>query len=121
MTDIDKRVATEIMGWAAFNSRFGENYNEWCVPDKKTKGMTGKVMCQQRDFNPSKNISDAFLVVERMRELGFYIRLRLSTNSGDWICQFINIKTECGDIEVHKLAPMAICLAALECFTDECT
>lgn len=124
MTDIDREVAEKVMGWVLYKVTVKDLTtvkplsNEWCVPDEKTKGMVGEVIAYEDNFHPSTNISDAWLVVERMRELGYGLWLAGEETKGfGFHCKFHDgDKTVDADADT---ATFAIVLAALKCVENE--
>ena len=61
----------------------------------------------------STNISDAWLVVERMRELGF--RIQIHADKKSWTCILSQWNYDDKFISHEDTAPLAIVLAALKC------
>ena len=107
MGDIDKQIAEKVMG------------GEWESLDAMTNNNSYKTgeheFARRINFNPSTNIADAWLVVEKMRELGYSINIE-AQQKGKWRCNIILIGNEWTTrIETadEDTAPMAICLAAL--------
>lgn len=96
MSDIDRQVAEQVMGW---------------------KQRANTMACYDEDgddFLPSDNISDAWLVVEKMRNIGW--QLELDVQEGAYfvpvvIRDRINTRAFCTDIYTY---PEAISRAALE-------
>lgn len=101
MSDIDKRIAVEVMGRTVIDVPDDGYYivkeNNWRYP--------------QDSFEPSTNIADAWLVVEKMRELGYWWEGYYS-NEGHFI-MFYNETANGESLPVESM-PMAICLAALQ-------
>lgn len=104
MNDLDREIALRVMGW--------------------TDGHSNGIHCFHTDdgrkyaWNPSTDMNDAMLVVERMRELGF-VRFE-----GGWAylhkCYVFTFEKvgERGDFisakEADESPARAICLAALK-------
>ena len=128
MMTIDREVATELMGWTI--SDLGErphsgNYH-WIKPNTESDSPRF-VTAYGNSFYPSTNISDAWLVVEKMRVLGWSITLRENTDASrpiprnaipEWWCmfwrgQYIKIEAEA------ETAPRAISKAALSALNGE--
>lgn len=64
-----------------------------------------------REWHPTKNIEDAFEVVEKLRVVGYEIDIR---NRGkQWLVLFSTNRFAVGLAE-HKFLPLAICEAALK-------
>lgn len=61
----------------------------------------------------SKNIADAWRVVEKMRDKGFCIFELSIDGTGEYSCHFDKTWPGANDV-FNREAPMAICLAALE-------
>lgn len=101
--DIDKRIATEVMGW---------DY----IPHEGYKTDYAGMMPYVTEFNPSTNISDAWLVVERMRELGWIVTI--GNEPPDYDCEFIYDRTTSAFI-CEETAPLAICNAALAALSEK--
>ena len=100
MSDIDKQIAEKVMWW------------DFSLPGYRDKE---DVLIQtENSFKPSTNIADAWLVVEKILELGYSFELDNTLNN--WYCEIIYGHNE--DMPIHKAtastAPMAICLAALK-------
>ena len=106
MGDIDKQIAEKVMGWSVVE-----------VPDDGSYIIKeNNFRYPQYPFDPSTNISRAWLVVEKMRELGYSINIE-AQQKGKWRCNIILIGNEWTTrIETadEDTAPMAICLAALQ-------
>lgn len=119
MTDINREVAEKVMGWKRdiISGLWFENDH---------------TIARFKEFNPPTNISDAWLVVERMRELGFTVDIDNMTSSGVisapynelvsyWTVVFEpmygNPATPPPDDHFYGVAdtaPLAICQAALK-------
>ncbi|WP_051291492.1 BC1872 family protein [Fictibacillus gelatini] len=105
--ELDALIAEKVMGWV---SRTDKNEFAWWASDNSD---IPKWFTSQRNFRPSTNISDAWLVVEW-----------LESNIGG-----ISLESHCDekryDFRVFngsdliagraETAPLAICLAALKC------
>ena len=100
--EIDAMVAEKVMG---LKSRFIPDTN-WAV--FQVDGWTERLV-----LDYSTNITDAFQVVEKMRERGYYFAL-IQHVGGTWGCEFTDKGYELkGKVEDEKTAPEAICRAAL--------
>ena len=97
--DIDKRIATEVMGWTQHNE-------DWM--------FDGKLEDWVDIWSPSTDITDAWLVVEKMRELGYAIRIENYVNQNIYEVYVYKNDTECTGVTREETAPKAISLAALE-------
>ena len=109
MSTLDERVAMEVMGWHKepnpMHKKDPVHYapERWMLPNGDISGAPSRY---------STDISAAWLVVERMRELGFTLRLR-EFESGHFSAKFV--QDDIGrDFEAwDHTAAGAICLAAL--------
>jgi len=135
MSDINKRIAVEVMGWRLVDyTEQGLKYHsdsKWVENDPPIDGdgyiqYRGGRRMSEFDFKPDTDIADAFLVVERINELHSDWRFCLlggdTTDSGffgwkaEWFGCF-DAKKNCGDRHAQAFAdtaPMAICKAALK-------
>lgn len=111
MTDaeITKLIATRVMGWT-WHQR-----SAW-VDQEEGNEDRGAWECNNRYaygryFNPPESIADAWLVVEKLRELDNYVRIELHP-SGQWCHVAVWRHGKITNIR-SDTAPMAICLAAL--------
>ena len=96
MNNINKRVAVEVMGWHELLGR------------------------KLQDFNPTTSWNDAGLVVERMRDLGFYYKIH-TTYHKQILAKFFDLEMvidKYGEA-VADTAPLAICLASLKVMEGE--
>ena len=93
MSDINKRIAEQIIGW-----------------------KTGSEFNMLRPFKPSTDIADAWLVVEKMREDGYMVDVSTldDLEFEDYMCAVWSLDGNDNTIVKDEKAPMAICLAALK-------
>ena len=56
----------KAMGWVEYQPNIGPG--EYCIPDEKTKGLTGKVVMRVSDWNPSENIEQALMCLDTFDE-----------------------------------------------------
>ena len=70
MSDINKRIAVEVMGW---KHDFTEEGKEWGYYNNKV-GFYRKYI-RHDHFNPSTDYNDASMVVDKMREDGWAMYL----------------------------------------------
>lgn len=116
MTDIDKQVAEQVMGWTNVgrhdykkeNCGCGKNHIEFVdyrLPPKEKFHYRRKTIPKY-----STNISDAWLVVEKMRELNYTITIK--SYRDDWCCCFAMMQNDY--YGYNELLTLAICKAALQ-------
>ena len=120
--NIDKQIAEKVMGWKYFSHQDYACDTGAILPfvsddcgERSLCVFTQVSPYESSKFNPSINIADAWLVVEKMRELGYSINIE-AQQKGKWRCNIILIGNEWTTrIETadEDAAPMAICLAAL--------
>ncbi|MGB3568429.1 MAG: hypothetical protein WBA30_14905 [Priestia megaterium] len=109
--EIDALIAEKVMGWSV--ARF-ENIN---VTEAYTESCT---LIIGEDFSPSTKIQTAWLVVEELKQQGFYsFHTDLSLDSGQewWSWHFSKGVNNYGSQQ--ETAPLAICMAALKAFNIE--
>lgn len=112
-------LATEVMGWKAFHGYVSafpgypvlvEKRDRWRFYDKDGVGSA---------WNPLESISDAWMIVERMRE-NWYVRLEDTEGSEglNWEAHFDPGMVKMRSISTASAradtAPRAICEAALK-------
>jgi uncharacterized protein YerC len=93
--ELDKLIAEKILGWSA--EKVGEIYEDW--------------------YSPSKNIGDAWQVINKLKEKGFYTDIEMESDFSYVVCVKDGYCDETISISVvsdAKTAPHAICLAALK-------
>lgn len=103
--ELDAQVAEKVMGW--FKSREdGGVKHMW-------RGRDLGLLEADGEWSPSTRIEDAWMVVEKMREIGWFLTLRV----GEEACHadFYRHPAEGVDgvSESAESAPEAICLAAI--------
>ena len=117
--ELDALIAEKVMGWAATHE---DELYIWF-----NDGVPGppKRFCSDIDYyrenpffwSPSTQIADAWLVVEKLREMGAWISLGAKDGAFNWDFRGI-IREEQDDerrfIAHAATAPLAICLAALK-------
>lgn len=101
--DIEERVAIEVMGYVVvpFNTNIGIRAF-WAALD-------GKEIMMKGDWQPSKRIDQAWMVVEKMEDRLFLYQ----TEADTWCASFDENYNDPKWIEADT-APIAICLAALK-------
>ncbi len=109
MTDeeINDAVARVVMQWKRIENRYR------CKEDT----IDGGIWCDVEDFDPSFDIAQAFEVVQKMRERGWWVNMRSTLIS--WEVQFNHWDKELCREEVANTLPHAICLAALSAVESE--
>lgn len=70
---LDAAVAQAVMGWKLI-----EGYDAWQTADGQYIGPTG-------NFTPSEIIDSAFQVIDRMRDLGWDVRMTLCADGTDFV------------------------------------
>jgi hypothetical protein len=108
---IDRLIAEKVMGWEK---------------DKKQteRWDTSFGLLHEYDWEPSTDISDAWEVVEKMKEMGFNYFMQDCYTKSHAVTFIHWINTENGKSQKHydnisETAPMAICLAALKAVNSE--
>ena len=126
MSDIDRNVAEQVMGWKCYEyaDEF-ESDEDYKLPFGSCKDYIGWLLhihtkvnpYESFMFTPSTNSEQAMdIVVEKMRELGYDCSLKIwGDNNQAIFCKGL----KGGLYEKHSLVsaetiPLAICLAALE-------
>ncbi|MCP1355051.1 BC1872 family protein [Aneurinibacillus migulanus] len=107
--ELDILVANKVFGW---------EYDEF-LEMFYTKHELGSVP-RSSNFRPSTNIADAWLVIGRMKKLGFYSShtdLTLDSDQEWWSWHFT--KGNESWAAQAETAPHAICLAALKALRAE--
>lgn len=105
LVKIDELIATEVMRW---NKHLHKPSGSHVWVDKND------MLCEIADsFKPAKNISDAWIVIEKLKE-NRWIEISISklgaplVDIGEYSVPHSTVQTEA------ETVPMAICLAALE-------
>ena len=83
MDDLNRFAAERVMEWKPYTNRFG--LVEWCKPDEKTNGLTGRVEAIDIDWNPRENIKQAMMVADTYT----YVSLA-KANKGKWAASVRN-------------------------------
>lgn len=107
--EINKQIAGKIMGW---HFVIGNWENNW-------QSESGKIECNSELWNPCQKIDQAFQVVEKMREKGYYVKIcsPFFEDSNKWYCYFDFFGTADSNpmwISEHCNPARAICEAALK-------
>ncbi len=127
MSELDRRVAIEVMGWELPEYIDDETWDDG--PACAIDGLPYRHNEDHSDmepFSPSTDIADAWRVVERMRELGIGCKVDLYPSKPRpggkdrlWIsdseAMFVDPESGiCYGRHIDKSAPEAICEAALQ-------
>ena len=109
MYDLNRKVCEVVMGLVVTYNELQDDYGIDADDPEWPTAMT-----PVPDY--STNISDAWLVVERMLSFDtggagweFYLH-----NDTAWCCGFIRPDAQGGEVDKIESAPLAICLAALK-------
>ena len=100
--DIDRQVAERVMGWKTKDVFFG-----WMRVGE------GQAYCNSIYWHPTSNIEQAMMVVDRMRGLGY--RVKIESTKDEWNITFIPkgvSDCQAGWVECETMQE-AICQAAL--------
>jgi len=102
--EINKAIAERVMGWKTKKDYVGLlNYK---LNESGSKGIW------VGNWNPTNRIDHAWMVVEKIKELGWWLSLDHYPHDNKWHCEFFNsFKMRRAEADT---AQMAICLAALE-------
>lgn len=117
MKDIDRQVAEKIMGWKASKYPYLSYYDK-----------DGNDIILMEDWQPSTNIAHAFEVIDKLIDMGFYIKIFII--DGGHGVEVSIFKQGVGKKSKHhienevyteyaKTPAMAICGAALSCVEDK--
>lgn len=126
MSDVNRRIATEIMGWGVFG---GEEMGMKEYYHDESDNSPAKFFLLTNKWTPDTDISQAFEVVEKMQELGYEGKIEFDPpqyeRTESYYCKFELHKIDedhviygINDPEFEAFADtpaMAICLAALKC------
>lgn len=107
--ELDRRVAVEVMGWTPrpqSDGRFWETGGDWgrAISEYETFQGTKRI-----SFAPSRNIEDAWEVVERLRLSDTRWGFNLDAASEEWTATFYAPRYSA----TASTASLAICMAAL--------
>ena len=111
-TELIALVATDVMGWTQFEPKRSDP--EWVMPDKKTNGLTGRVVAFVNDWNPITDPRAWWEVVERMKEDA---DVSIRECSEGWEVEF---RTSFEEWAQHETIGRAVCIAALRAKGVEC-
>lgn len=110
------RLARDVMGWTYSRNAFPPEGKTWCMKSPFDGGLDvttrkgGMYRCVV--WNPFASISDAWMVVERMLELGWNYSLLSHSHESFTECRFWRFDLSCFEGKDDS-APRAIVLAAL--------
>jgi hypothetical protein len=103
-------LAEKVMGWRIIRH---DSTGQECGFDYRDDQNR---RCTVYSWNPRTSIADAWIIVERMRELGFHFLMMVSHESGLAIASFYlgpHDRNDASRTQLHDQAPLAICRAAL--------
>ena len=105
MTDqeLSKWLAERIMKWICFKSLMSGIPDSYCTT---TDNIHFDFIMYIDDWNPVKNIKQAFMVVEEMDDC---LHLKQHGEHGNWSANFCGCTQEAASADIPE---MAICLAA---------
>ena len=112
MSDINKRIAVEVMGWLLSSP---------ICPTEivNDRWVAGKATIKIKDWNPDTDMNDAFMVVDKMQfaqiGISFQVaKIPFETTRDDCWCCYIKDSEDNEYEAIADTPPMAICLAALK-------
>jgi hypothetical protein len=115
--ELDALVAEKVMGWRLEERGYGATF--WVDENGKVKRAAEPCsidFCSCEVFSPSTDISDAWEVVEKLRDLGFHVGIKTPPkvkSCSYWVC-LENFYAGKSFTEYGETAPLAICMAALK-------
>ena len=115
MDDIDERVAIEVMGWRIDSYRANCFFNAedaYYSNDPLPSINVWEFKIKKSEWQPSKRIDQAWMVVEQMKVDGWTLLL-CQQRGGLWVAGFDNVDNPKVSDDADT-APMAICLASLK-------
>lgn len=116
MTDQNREVAEKVMGWTWRPAKGLDFYGQGKMPAFSAAWLDqDDVVAGWENWNPCNNIADAWMVVERMRELGH--RLHLEELNNGWKALFYENGYK--GRAIAETAPLAIVKAALAAVEGE--
>jgi hypothetical protein len=101
---VDKLIAKEVMGWRLCHYGFWET--EFGELDSES------------EWNPSENINDAWIVLEKLRDER-NILLDIVTAPSSFRVEAVKLGEGVIHVQIESTAPMAICIAALKAYGVE--
>ena len=134
--ELDAAVARGVMGWVKRKVWPGRAVQVWALPNSKGWGewfVEDKGRCvdcgtEEPGWHPAARIDQAWLVIEKMRELGWTLSLGQAVKlldppiPGDgWIATFTRVRDQLTAMGMGCTAPEAICRAALDAGEDTCS
>jgi len=109
--DLDLQIAIEVMGFTEKKDNDGKLIAIRDEPNDYDYFIDEN----EFEFNPSEDIGDAFLVVERMKELDYDAYIEVGATGDSYSCEFAHVaEYHKRESHVYDSMPMAICLAALK-------
>ena len=76
---LDKWLATELMGWHLEHLKPGPKYH--AEPGYYFCDNENRVLINKKDWSPTRKIAQAFEVVEKLVERGYYLKLERMIHS----------------------------------------
>ena len=110
LRELDRRVAEEVMGWEVANGRHGSLFFTVGIGNLVYRCISTEEHDDDTSFCPSIRLSDAWIVVERMREIG-WPHINMKSEKSYSLAEFCQTSHEADGIA--ETIPEAICLAAL--------
>ena len=111
--ELSKWLAIHVMGWEF----------EYCDENIPCARIVNKDNCSAWfEWNPTENIKQAFMIVEKMESKPFFLRLSnfCSTGEWQWKAQFCSDSRDLYFDKVANIPALAICLAAKEAMEGGC-
>lgn len=112
LREIDRLVATKVMGWKIYADSAG--YKFWSINENDIS----RIICSVTSFEPTKDIADAWQVVEKLRERKiFSLYDAWDEDDNKIFCAVFEYNDTYHVVEYKEYAetaPLAICLAALK-------
>ncbi|WP_079708598.1 BC1872 family protein [Paraliobacillus ryukyuensis] len=106
--EIDRLVATEILGFTEHKSEVGTTAFLIDEPNDRTYFFLG----DDREFSPSERIEDAWTVVDKLQEMKYQVQI--STHGGTYEVECARYEDVCYFSQEERTVQLAICKIALE-------
>ena len=113
--ELDALIAIRIMGWKHYGTNAHHGTDIWIEPDHHMVGGSGTF--HEYHWSPSHDIRDAWKVVDRMHELGFFWWFASSPARPSVVHAHVRRHEDretVGNGYATDSTPHSICLAALE-------
>jgi Phage ABA sandwich domain len=112
LREIDRLIAEKVMGWKIYADSAG--YKFWSINEDDSS----RIICSVTSFEPSTDIRDAWLVVEKLRETKIFSLYDAWDGDDNKIFCAVFEYNDTYHVVDYKgyadTAPLAICLAALK-------